>query len=61
MKRFLCLFALISATLSARADLVMHEQADLGNPTNLISITIRIHGDKIRQDLYNLPTGDMSL
>jgi hypothetical protein len=61
MKRFLCLFAVILAAPGARADLVMHEQADIGNSTNLISITIRIHGDKIRQDLYGLPTGDMSL
>jgi hypothetical protein len=61
MKRFLLLAALISTATRARADLVMHEQADFGNPTNLISITIKIHGDKIRQDLDGLQSGNMSL
>ena len=60
MKPLVILTAMIFAA-GARADLVMHEQADFGNPTNLISITIKIHGDKIRQDLYGAESGDMSL
>lgn len=61
MIRLLGLIALISIAASARADLVMHEQADFGGPSNLISITIKIHGDKIRQDLAGAESGDMSL
>ena len=61
MKRLLILIAVISAAASARADLVMQQRADVGNPGNLITITIRIHGDKIRQDLAGLGSGDMSL
>jgi hypothetical protein len=61
MKRLLLLIALISGVASARADLVMREQADFGSPGNLISITIKIHGDKIRQDLAGPESGDMSL
>lgn len=60
MKQFLIWFVMTAAA-AARADLVMHEQAELEGVTNLISITVKIHGDKIRQDLYGLPTGDMSL
>ncbi len=51
----------MAAVVSARADLVMRQQADFGGPSNLISITIRIHGDKIRQDIAGLGMGDMSL
>jgi len=51
MKRLLIIIAVVSTVAVARADLVMREQADFGNPTNLMTITIQIHGDKIRQDL----------
>lgn len=61
MKPLVILIAATSAAFAARADLVMHEEADFGNPTNLISITIKIHGDKIRQDLYGPASGNMSL
>ena len=61
MKRLLILIAAISTATSARADLVMQQRADFGTPGNLITITIRIHGDKIRQDLAGLGSGDMSL
>jgi hypothetical protein len=61
MKRLLSLIALITAAAGARADLVMQEQADFGSPSNFISITIKIHGDKVRQDLAGLGSGDMSL
>jgi hypothetical protein len=61
MKRLLLLIALISGVASARADLVMREQADFGNPTNLMTITIQIHGNKIRQDLTGAESDDMSL
>jgi Domain of unknown function (DUF4412) len=61
MKRLLTWIALFATATGARADLVMHEQADFGNPTNLIAITIKIHGDKIRQDVNGLSTGDMSV
>jgi len=61
MKRLLILIALISTAASARADLVIHEQADFGGPSNLISITIKIHGNKVRQDLNGAESGDMSL
>jgi hypothetical protein len=61
VKRLLILIAMMLTAAGARADLVMHEQADFGGSSNLISITIKIHGDKIRQDLYGMPTGDMSL
>jgi len=61
MKRLFILIAAISAAASARADLVMQQRADFGSPGNLITITIRIHGDKIRQDLAGLGSGDMSL
>jgi hypothetical protein len=61
LKQFLSFIALISSAASMRADLVMHEQADFGSPSNLVTITIRIHGDKIRQDLAGLGSGDMSL
>lgn len=52
---------MMSVAAGARADLVMHEQADFGNPTNLISITIRVHGNKIRQDVDGLQSGNISL
>ena len=61
MKRFLVLTAAASIVLAARADLVMQEQADFGSPGKLITITIRIHGDKIRQDIAGMGPGDMSL
>jgi len=61
MKRLLILIAAISAAASARADLVMQQRADFGSSGNLVTITIRIHGDKIRQDIAGLGTGDMSL
>jgi len=61
MKRYLVLIAMISTAAGARADLVMHEQADFGSPTNLIAITFKIHGDKVRQDLTGGESGDMSL
>lgn len=61
MKRLLGLIAVISAAASARADLVMHEQADFGSPGQLIGITLKIHGEKVRQDLVGLGSGDMSL
>lgn len=61
MRRLLpCLF-LLAAAVAARADLVMRQQADFGGPSNLVTITIKIHGDKIRQDLFGLGAGDMSL
>jgi len=61
VKRLIVLIAMISTAAGARADLVMHEQADFGGGSNLVSITIKIHGDKIRQDLAGLGSGDMSL
>ena len=61
MKRLLMLGVLILTGAGARADLVMHEQADFGSPGNLIAITIKIHGNKIRQDLAGAESGDMSL
>jgi len=61
MKRLLSLIAWISTVASARADLVMQQKADFGGPSNLVTITIRIHGDKIRQDIDGLGDGDMSL
>jgi hypothetical protein len=61
MKRLPCLIALMASVFAARADLVMHEQADFGGPSNLISITIRIHGDKVRQDIAGLGSKDMSV
>ena len=61
MKRFIVLIALISSAFAARADLVMREQADFGSPSNLITITFKIHGDKVRQDLTGGETGDMSV
>lgn len=61
MKRPFSLIALIVSAASARADLVMHEQADFGGSNNLISITVRIHGDKVRQDIAGLGAGDMSV
>ena len=61
MKRVLSFIAVISAAASARADLVMHQQADFGIPGQLIGITFKIHGDKVRQDLVGLGSGDMSL
>ena len=39
----------------------MHEQADFGGGSNLISITIKIHGNKVRQDVAGLGSGDMSV
>ena len=61
MKRLLSLVVVISTVARARADLVMHEQADYGSPGNLIAITFRIHGDKVRQDLTSGESGEMSL
>ncbi len=61
MKRLLTCLSLIAAVATARADFVMRQQADFGGPSNLVSITIRIHGDKIRQDIAGLGAGDMSL
>jgi hypothetical protein len=61
MKRFLVLIGLISSVFAARADLVMREQADFGSPSNLITITFKIHGDKVRQDLTGGESGDMSV
>lgn len=61
MKRLVILIAVISAVSGARADLVIHEQADAGSPGQLIAITIKIHGDKVRQDLAGLGSEDMSL
>ena len=61
VKRLVILIAMISTAAGARADLVMHEQADFGGGSNLISITIKIHGDKVRQDVAGLGSGDMSV
>jgi hypothetical protein len=61
MKRLLIGIFVIAAVAAARADLVMRQQADFGGPSNLISITIRIHGNKIRQDIAGLGDGDMSV
>jgi hypothetical protein len=61
MKRFLVLTTLAATVVAARADLVMQQDADFGSPGNLITITIKIHGDKIRQDLAGAESGDMSL
>jgi hypothetical protein len=61
MKRLLIIIAVVSTVAVARADLVMREQADFGNPTNLMTITIQIHDDKIRQDLTGAASGDISM
>ena len=61
LKRLLVLIALASIVTSARADLFMQQQANFGNPSNLVTITIRIHGDKIRQDVAGMESGDVSL
>jgi hypothetical protein len=61
MKRLLSLIAAASIAVAARADLVMQEQADFGSSSNLITIKIQIHGDKIRQDTVGMGSGDMSL
>ena len=61
MKRLLILIPVISAAVSARADLVVREQADFGIPGELVSITFKIHGDKIRQDLAGGNSGDISV
>jgi hypothetical protein len=61
MKRTLMMLTMISAAVSARADLVIREQADFGSPGELISITYKIHGDKVRQDLAGPDSGDLSV
>ena len=61
VKRLVILIAVILGALAARADLVIHQQADVGGSGQLIAITIKIHGDKIRQDLVGLGSEDMSL
>ena len=35
----------------------MQQEADFGGPGNLITITIKIHGDKIRQDIAGAECG----
>jgi hypothetical protein len=61
MKRLLIGFFMIVTVAAARADLVMRQQADFGGASNLVAITTRIHGDKIRQDITGLGDGDMSV
>ena len=51
MKRLLILTAMISTAAVARADLVMQNRPISAVRSNLISITIKIHGDKVRQDV----------
>jgi hypothetical protein len=61
MKYKITLLILISTIVAVRADLVMQEQVSFGNQTNILTMTIKIHGDKIRQDTVGGESGDMSM
>src|SRR5665213_17005 len=50
--KFTFLLFIVFFTKVARADLVMQEQVTFGNQTNIFNMTIKIHGDKIRQDTF---------
>ncbi len=52
------LFALLSAVIAARADLVMREKIESAKSTSIM--TLKIKGDKVREDLTGAQTGDTS-
>lgn len=61
MKYKITFFILFSTIIATRADLVMQEQVTFGNQTNIFIVTLKIHGDKIRQDTVGGESGNMSM